>query len=620
MNNAHTQARYAIGVDLGTSHCALCYVDLGRIDPNQGRDQVAHETLAIPQLTGPGALAALPLLPSFLYLPHPNELNRSDLTLPWPSDDSTIVGTYARERGANTPIRLISSAKSWLCHSGVDRRTGILPINAPEDIAKISPLEASTHYLAYLREAWNQRFPDHPFHEQIVTLTIPASFDPAAKQLTAEAAEAAGYANLTLLEEPQAALYSWVQGSQGRWRNEVQIGDTLLVIDVGGGTTDFSLIAVLERDGNLELYRIAVGDHILLGGDNMDLTLAHLVADKLKAQGTDLDPWQLRALTYGCRGAKEALLSDPTLAEAIIVVPSRGSRLIQGSLRTALTRDELQTALVEGFFPMVASNDWPTRTARGALTQMGLPYAQEAAITRHLAAFLGRQAQATRDLEGFVPLWPARASFLHPTAVLFNGGVFKSPLLIRRVHENLNRWLQAEGSPPARLLAGTDLDLAVARGAAYYSYVRQGHGVRIRGGTAQAYYVGVESAAPTIPGRATPIHALCIAPFGLEEGSKAPSAPQQLGLVIGEQVRFRFFGSSVRRQDQVGDQHEQWEAGEIEELGEIELTLPSEGRAAGDIVPVHVQATVTETGTLRLEALPHQGTERWRVELDVHNP
>ncbi len=614
-----SEAHYAIGVDLGTTHCALCYTDLKTQDTSFGMDRVTQTMLPIPQHTGAGALDSLPLLPSFLYLPHADELSRQDLALPWRDDNDLLVGTFARDRGANTPIRLVSSAKSWLCHPGIDRRAGVLPLQAPDDVAGLSPFMATQHYLAHLRAAWDHAHPWHPFDEQTVTLTIPASFDPAARQLTAEAAEAVGYRNLTLLEEPQAALYSWVQASQGEWRQQVRVGDTILVVDVGGGTTDFSLIAVLEKDGNLELHRIAVGDHILLGGDNMDLTLAHQIADKLAAGGTQLDAWQLRALTHGCRQAKETLLSNPDLPEVPIVVPSRGAKLIQGSLRTELTRAEVQTTLVEGFFPSVEVSARPAKTARGALTQMGLPYAQEPAITRHLAAFLSRQTDATADLEGFAPLSPPGASFLHPTALLFNGGGFKSRLLAERGHSTLNQWLANEGSPPARLLGGTDLDLAVARGAAYYSYVRQGGGVRIRGGTAKAYYVGVESAAPAIPGRPTPIHALCIAPFGLEEGSKAPTAPQQLGLIVGEPVRFRFFGSSVRRHDQVGDQHDRWNPEEIEELGEIEVTLPAEGRDVGEIVPVQAQAMVTETGTLRLDALPTDGEARWRVELDVRN-
>ncbi|MFO7640759.1 MAG: Hsp70 family protein, partial [Candidatus Competibacteraceae bacterium] len=439
----------------------------------------------------------------------------------------------------------------------------------------------------------------------------------AARELTAEAAAAVGLAHLVLLEEPQAALYHWILAARGEWRKQVRVGDIILVIDLGGGTADFSLIAVTERDGSLELVRVAVGDHILLGGDNMDLALAHAVRVKLAGQGTQLDPWQLQGLTHGCRHAKELLLSDASVESVPVVVPSRGSKLIGGTLRTELTRDEVGRTLMEGFFPVVEAAARPASRARAALTKLGLPYAQDAAMTRHLAAFLGRQVDATRDLAGFEDRLSDRASFLHPTAVLFNGGVFKGRPLLDRTLEVLNGWLAAEGAPPVRLLEGADLDLAVARGAAYYGYVRRGRGVRIRGGTAKAYYVGVESAMPAVPGMEPPIEALCIAPFGMEEGTQAELPPQEVGLVVGEPVRFRFFGSSVRRADHVGTVLEQWTAEEIEELEEIEANLPAEDRQPGEVVPVRLHAAVTEVGTLRLEAVSRTGAETWKVEFDV---
>lgn len=604
--------RFAIGIDLGTTHCALSYVD---IDASDG-EQAAQQVLPIPQLTGPGAVEGLALLPSFLYLPHAAEFGDGDLSLPWTSGQDFVVGELARNRGAATPIRLVSSAKSWLCHPGVDRKAAILPNDAPEELSRVSPLEASIRYLAHLRDAWNAAWPDAPFDEQDLTVTIPASFDPAARELTAEAAEAAGYRHMTLLEEPQAALYSWIQTSGGQWREEAKPGDIILVVDVGGGTTDLSLIAVVERDGSLELHRVAVGDHILLGGDNMDLALAYAVARKLAAAGTQLDAWQMRALAHACRGAKETLLSDTTTDTMPIVVPSRGSKLVGGSIRTELTRDELSATILDGFFPPAEITDRPLVRARAGLTQLGLPYAQDAAITRHLAAFLSRQLGATADLAGF-DTQPDEATFLHPTAVLFNGGVFKSELLAERVLATVNGWLAAEGAEPVRVLERADLDLAVARGAAYYGYVRRGRGVRIRGGTARAYYVAVESAMPAVPGVEPPIQALCLAPFGMEEGTSAELPAQEFGLVVGEPVRFRFFGSSVRRQDQVGTLLDFWAPDELQELDEIEASLPAEGRAAGEIVRVKLHARVTEAGTLELEALPVGGSERWKVAFDV---
>lgn len=608
-------ARYAIGIDLGTTHSALSYVDLQASDGEKADQGV----LGIPQLSAPGTVEALPLLPSFLYLPHPDELAPGELALPWTNGQAApVVGEMARSRGAGTPIRLVSSAKSWLSHPSVDRRAAILPTDAPEEVERVSPLAASTRYLEHLKAAWNATHPDAPFEQQAVTVTIPASFDPAARELTAEAARSAGYGNPTLLEEPQAALYSWIEGSGGGWRKQVKAGDIVLVVDVGGGTSDFSLIAILERDGNLEPHRVAVGDHILLGGDNMDLALAHLVARKLQANGTQLDAWQMRALTYACRGAKEHLLADANATTWPIVVPSRGSKLIGGSIRTELTRDEVTTFITDGFFPRVEASARPATRTRAGLTQVGLPYAQDAAITRHLAAFLGRQAGATAELEGFNGKVNAEHTFLHPSAVLFNGGVFKSDILARRVMDTINDWLYMEGAEPARMLEGADLDLAVARGAAYYGYARRGGGVRIRGGTARSYYVGVESSMPAIPGFEPPLEALCVAPFGMEEGSELELPGQEFGLVVGEPVHFRFFGSTVRRQDHIGTVLESWSPDELQELNEIQATLPAEGRTPGDVVQVKLHAVATEAGTLELVAVAREG-QRWKVEFDVRS-
>ena len=605
--------RYSIGIDLGTTHCALSWVDHEASDG----DRVAHGVLDIPQLTGPAAVEAKPLLPSFLYLPHESELAPGDLALPWGAQQDFAVGEMARTRGAATPIRLVSSAKSWLGHPGVDRRAPLLPIDAPEEVQRVSPLTASIRYLSHLRWAWEQAHPEAPFDAQDITVTIPASFDPAARELTAEAARAAGFEQLTLLEEPQAALYSWIQGSAGDWRKQVQPGDVILVVDVGGGTTDLSLMAVLENAGELSLQRVAVGEHILLGGDNMDLALAYGVARKLAAEGRQLDAWQTRALAHACRVAKEALLSDASLDSMPVVVPSRGSKLIGGSVRTEVTRAELTQILVDGFFPPVAVSDKPVTRARAALTQLGLPYAQDAAVTRHLAAFLSRQAGATEAIDGLQGTQPAGASFLHPSAVLFNGGVLKSGLIAERVLSVLNGWLESEGAAPARLLGGADLDLAVARGAAYFGYVRQGRGVRIRGGAAQSYYVGVESNMPAIPGMEPPLSALCLAPFGMEEGSEAALDAQEFGLVVGEPVRLRFFGSSTRRSDQIGTLLEFWGPEELVELQEIEIHLPAQGRAPGEVVAVRLHASVTDIGTLELHAVPLGSDERWKVEFDV---
>lgn len=607
-----SDARYSVGIDLGTTHCVLSYVDLENSD-----EQVTLAVMPIPQLTAPGMIEDNLQLASFTYLAHDAEIGDGATALPWTAKPDYLVGEIARNMGSKTPIRLVSSAKSWLCHAGVDCKQAILPAEAPEDVVRISPFNATKAYLQHMLAAWNHRFPEQQLAQQDVTITVPASFDPAARELTVEAARAIGLHQAVLLEEPQAALYSWIEKSEGDWRNHVHVGDVILVIDIGGGTTDLSLIAVTEQEGNLQLTRVAVGDHILLGGDNMDLALAYTVKAKMEQEsGKRLESWQIQALTHGCREAKEKLFNQVELSSMPLVVASRGSSLIGGTLRSELTRDELNRVLVEGFLPQVSAADKPVVRPRSGLRSAGLPYAQDAGITRHLAAFLSKQKDATHEFAGNAS--SESASFLHPTAVLFNGGVLKAQVLAERLMAILNSWLQTEQAPEARLLQGAELDLAVARGAAYYGFVRQGKGVRIKGGTAASYYVGVESAMPAVPGLAPEIEALCIAPFGMEEGSEQALPNDEFGLIIGEPVRFRFFASKTRREDQVGSRLETWGDDELEELDEIEITLPEEGRNPGDIVPVHLSSAVTEVGTLELKAVSNRDQhQRWKIEFDV---
>jgi hypothetical protein len=603
--------RFSVGIDLGTTHCVLSYADLENIDD----EEFSPEVLAIPQLTSPGSVEEKLQLPSFLYLAHAAELAEDSTSLPWTAKPDYLVGEIARNLGSKTPIRLVSSAKSWLCHAGVDCKEPILPAEAPDEVERVSPFEASTAYLQHLCDAWLSLNPNAPLEQQDVVITVPASFDPAARELTVEAARAVGLDQAILLEEPQAALYSWIEKSHGDWRKHAEVGDIILVIDIGGGTTDLSLIAVTQQEGNLELTRVAVGDHILLGGDNMDLALAYTVKAKLEKDGKRLEPWQIQALTHSCRDAKEKIFNNAEIDNIPLVVASRGSSLIGGTLRTELTREEVNRVLVEGFLPEVAVSDKPISRPRTGLRTAGLPYAQDAAITRHLAAFLSKQQGATDELKDIN--LPEHASFLHPTAVLFNGGVLKAGALAERLMNVLNSWLSAEQAPEARLLTGVDLDLAVARGAAYYGYVRKGKGVRIKGGTAASYYVGIESAMPAVPDMAPEIQALCIAQFGMEEGTQQELPDDEFGLVVGEPVRFRFFASNTRREDKVGTRLDYWTNEELDELDEIEVTLPEEGRRPGEVIPVHLCAAVTEVGTLELQAVSQKDNGRWKIEFDV---
>ncbi|WP_045421385.1 Hsp70 family protein [Vibrio jasicida] len=621
--------KFSVGIDLGTTHCVMSFVDTHNEDARV-------EVMPIPQLTAPGTVETRSQLGSFLYQPHEHEMNPQSRVLPWSSEPKALVGAVARNLGSKTPIRLVASAKSWLCHAGVNRRDAFLPAGSPEEVEKVSPLRATELYLEHLKDAWNHTNPNHNLADQDVTITVPASFDPAARDLTAEAARNVGFVHLTLLEEPQAALYNWIDNSNDKWRDEVEVGDIVLVVDIGGGTTDLSLVEVTEEDGNLTLNRIAVGEHILLGGDNMDLALAYRLKMKLAQEGKELQPWQVQAMTHACRDAKEALLNDSELQSVPIVVPSRGSKLLGATLKTELTQEEVQQTLVDGFFPQVAITDHPVQRNRGALTQMGLPYAQDAGITRHIAAFLSKQANAlsasengaeaaAQDFNPFanMPGMPGAdaaqsADFIKPTAILFNGGVLKSKLLATRLEDTINEWLIEADTEMAKRLTGVDLDLAVASGAAYYGSVRRGQGVRIRGGIASAYYVGIESAMPAIPGMAPPMEALCVAPFGMEEGSSVDVPSQEFGLIIGQPVNFQFFGSTVRRDDLAGTHLDYWAPEELEELPEIQVTLPvSEGRREGEVVPVTLASRVTELGTLYLEAIAADNGQKWHVEFDV---
>lgn len=587
---------YAIGIDLGTTNCALASAPSSAEHP-------APTPLEVPQVIRPGEVQGKPLLPSFVYLPSAVEFPAGSLGLPWDAQSTSAVGTFAREHGAKVPGRLVSSAKSWLSYAGVDRRAPILPWEAPDEVAQRSPLRVSADYLSHLRAAWDAAHPDAPLHRQDVVLTVPASFDAVARELTAEAAQRAGLGDgLRLLEEPQAALYAWLADRGPKWRDDVSVGDVILVCDIGGGTTDFSLIEVREEGGVLHLERVAVGDHILLGGDNMDLALAWAVRQRLEAEGKRIDDWQMRGLWHGCRAAKEALLDDPELESYPLAIVKRGSQLIGGTIRTALGREELERTLLEGFFPVVDAAARPHAPRRAGLTTLGLPYASDAGVTRHLAAFLGRDSLPR----------PEGRALVHPTALLFNGGVTRSAVVRERLESIVGAWTTAEGGAAPKVLEGVHPDLAVCRGAAYYAHARLTGGVRIRGGTARAYYVGVEHAGLAVPGMPPQLDAVCIAPFGMEEGAEVElSAP--FGLVVGEPTSFRFFCSSERRGDQVGAVVS---PAQITELVPIETALEAESGDVGRVVTVRLHARVTEVGTLELSAVAESGP-RWKLSFDV---
>lgn len=608
-----TATPFVIGIDLGTTNTALAWSDTTAAAPD---DRHPIEVFPLTQVVRTGEVGTQPLLPSFLYLPQPGEATAGQLQLPWDPHRAYAVGAAAKQQGGTTPTRVVASAKSWLCHGGVDRRAGILPFKGDEKGKKVSPLEASALYLQHLREAWNHahaKVAEHALEKQEIVLTVPASFDAVARALTVEAAQAAGLPHVTLLEEPQAAFYAWLDAHHADWRDLVQVGDIILVCDVGGGTTDFTLIAVTENQRRLELHRLAVGDHILLGGDNMDLALAHLAQQKLAASGAKLDLAQMQALSHGCRAAKEQLLSDLSLKSLPVSVLGRGRSVIGGALKTELTRAEVEAVLVDGFFPICERAAEPKRAVALGLQELGLPYTPDPVITKHLAAFLRRQEPVLKEHAQKAGLQPRTL----PTALLCNGGVFKAAVLQERIKAVLDAWGQGAGvTEPVKILTGTDLDLAVARGAAYYALVQRGKGIRIRGGTARSYYIGVETSLPAVPGMPPPIKAVCVAPFGMEEDTQADLPGMEFGLMVGEPAEFRFLNSSTRRHDVPGTVVEDWQD-DITELSPLATTLT--GTTEGATVPVSLRSRVTPIGTLEVYCVSRDGQQQWKLEFNVRD-
>ncbi len=598
-------SQFVIGIDLGTTNSALAY------SPAQPADEhPAVNLFPVAQLVNPGEIAELDLLPSSLYIAGANEFVEGSLALPWEARPPYLLGTLARARGVENSGRLVSSAKSWLSHQTADPAQPSLPLAAPEGLQKISPLEASAQYLLHLRSAWNAAHPDAPLENQSVLITVPASFDAAARDLTQRAARQAGYPEVTILEEPQAAFYAWIERNP-QWREQVKPGDLILVVDIGGGTTDFSLIAVTEQSGELNLERVAVGEHLLLGGDNMDLAVARHAEQQFSQKNIKLDAMQFHSLWQQCRAAKEVLLANEKEApkDRALTILGRGTGLVGGTLRGKVSRDDVRHLLLEGFFPPVSSDAAPQKQRRAALMEVGLNYAADPAVTKHLARFL-RQAASNTNAQGFA----------RPTHLLLNGGVLQSSAIEQRIFEVLNSWLAQAGAPAVVELVNeskqNDLMHAVAHGAAYYGVARTGKGVRIRGGVPRTYYVGIESSLPAIPGLPAPMKALAVVPFGLEEGSKVELPQRRFALVVGEPAEFRFFSSLSRKSDAPGTLLD--ETGEeLEELAPIEVFLPPhKDETREEVVPVTLESNVTETGMLELWCVAADG-RRWRLEFNV---
>jgi len=589
-------ARYVLGIDLGTTNSVIAYTPLDA-------EQPVVQTLPVPQLVAAGTVESLGSLASFVFLGREHEIGQGTFDLPWAEGRDFAVGELARRQSAEVPERTVGAAKSWLCHGRVDRRGDILPWNAPAGVPKISPVAASRRYLEHLIAAWDQAFPEAPMEEQLVVLTVPASFDAAARELTREAALAAGLpGNLLLLEEPQAAVYAWLDSLGNRWRRSLQLNDMLLVCDVGGGTSDFTLVKVGEEKGELILQREAVGNHLLVGGDNMDLTLAYHAAEVFGNKGVKLDPWQSVSLWHACRTAKETLLAADAPNSHTISVLGRGSKLIGGTVSIEMKRKQALEILVDGFFPRCAIGDRPVRRRASGFQDIGLPFEQDTAVTRHLAAFLQDHGAG-------------QGGAVQPTHVLLNGGVFKAKALADRLMQVLADW--ADGQKPKYLEGKPDLDNAVSRGAAYYGWAKHRGGVRIRGGTARAYYVGIETAGLAIPGAPRPLRALCVAPLGMEAGDPADVPSQEIGLVVGEPAHFRFFSSPPRKQDKVGDVLPSGGEEELAETDSMEATLDADEAIEEPYVPVKFQSRVTELGVFELWCVSTKSKKKWKLEFSV---
>ncbi len=606
--------RFSIGIDLGTSNSAIAVADL---DTDQTR------IVDVTQVLGPRLIGELPTLPSVLYLPHPAEFPPGSFPLPWGNADEAVVvvGQFARDHGALVPDRLVTSAKSWLSNPHIDPRQRILPWRSESAETKLSPFDCARRYLHHLREAFLYAEQAHQgardLSEGQIVVTVPASFDEVARSLTADAAREAGLGEVTLLEEPLAAFYAWTAQAGRAWRDLVAPGDIVLVCDVGGGTADFSLIAVTDVAGSLELERISVGEHILLGGDNMDLALAYTLQARLEAAGKSLDSWQFLALVHAAAKAKIALFEDTALAEAPIAVPARGASLFAKTLSTALDRATLEQVVLDGFFPRTGIGDLPVENRRGGLQEFGLPYASDPVVSKHIARFLARSLQNVHASDKLAALVGKRGeeAALMPTAVLFNGGVFKAAPIRARVLDLLASW---NGGRAVRELQGFEPDLAVARGAAIYGRHRAtGKGIRIRAGTSRSYYIGLETSMLAVPGFRPPVKALCVVPQGMQEGTELLIEGREFALATGRAAEFRFFSSAVRSGDTPGQILPDAER-ELEETALLEIDLPAfEDVPPGQRVPVRINACVTELGVLELWMQHTNSDRRWKVEFQV---
>ena len=601
-------SRYLIGIDLGTTNSAVAFVDTSE-STNEATSS-GIRVFEVPQLTGPGEVRAAPLLPSFLYFPTGDEVSSGTMSLPWEEHPSSIVGMMARDQGALAPGRQVSSAKSWLCQSALDRRASILPREAEPPEPMVSPVEASARYLIHLRNAWNHartaddaNNPKQFFENQEIVLTVPASFDEEARELTVEAAREAGLENLTLLEEPLAAFYAWVAQHHNVLAGQLREGELVLICDIGGGTSDFSLVRAHVQGRNVEFERTSIGEHLLLGGENLDLALARRVEQKFT---TRLSLRQRDALRIMCSAAKERLLSEENIDRLPINILGGGRSVVGQMLSSDLCRDEVAELITSGFLPLTTPDEMPLRPTAGGLREIGLPYATDPAITKHLAAFLKRAAMAMGGRENSRSHVEDRPQMARPDAVLFNGG-FCIPAMVReRIIEAIANWVGDGGAWCPKILNNEVMSGAVAIGAAYYGRVRRGAGLRVKAGSASTYYIGMRSEQT--------IKAVCVLPSGTNEGTTL-TLDRDFSVLTNRPVSFHLYSSRIRH-----DAH-----GGIADLVPDELhrhaplvTLLRYGKKLQPMeLTVRLSVSFTEVGTLELWCESMSSPHRWRLQFEL---
>ncbi|MBF0119254.1 MAG: hsp70 family protein [Desulfobacterales bacterium] len=593
--------RFIIGIDLGTTNCAVSYVDLN-LEPKKQNIKL----FKVPQLTGHGEVTRQPILPSFLYIPGQYDISKEAIVLPWKTNENNFVGIFARDHGIKVPARLVSSAKSWLCHPNVDRKAKILPWGANPEVSKISPVLASAAYLKHIKDAWNFARGDNEdqyLENQIIIITVPASFDEIARDLTMEAANISGLNNVTLLEEPLAAFYSWLISHEDEWSDFVKPNELILVCDVGGGTTDFTLITLRDVDGNPRFERIAVGDHLILGGDNIDLALARQIESRFTNKKLSLTVDRWKSLCHQCRQAKEMILGNEVDSKKITLM-GEGGKLIAGTISATLDSKTVEQIVLEGFFPLVSEESSKKKTAQKGITEFGLPFEHEPAITKHMGRFLENHKDDVYKI--------LKRENCCPDLILFNGGSLKPRIIQERMREAIRHWFKEQDNSLPKILDNPDPDLAVALGASYYGLVKIGHGVRVGSGSARAYYLGVS--------KGTEVNekvALCLVERGLEEGSDIELKDKKFEVLANQPVSFDAYSSSFRANDKTGDLINIDDS--LTPLPPIQTVVYYGKKGMKTTIPVQIGATYTEVGTLSLWCKSLMTNHKWQFQFQLRD-